>query len=256
MQTYPRGQIGLMLLIIMAVVVALVLSLASRSLSDTVLSRQDVESNGAFQSAESGVEAALNQIRQNPAPTTIPISMGIFQGNSKVSLTPNYALYVREGETAQLSTVGVTGNLTIYWTKKTDAAENLTCVSEGSGKAPAAMGIAMYQPAGNTVSYKFYNPAGCTLPGNGFAAGTAGVGDYLSSASVALTAGTTYVRIMPLYDGATVAAAGNGLSAQLYLIQSTTSGGDAQSDIQVQRSIEAPGSVFDYALFSGSTIVK
>ncbi len=249
------GQIGLMLLVIMAVVVALVLSLASRSLSNTVLSRQDVESNSAFQLSESGVESALNQLRQGTVPSGATTqTSGVFTSQYTVQTLAAYSLFVREGEQAHLDTSGLSGALTIMWTKKSDASENVACVSEGNGKAPAALSIAAYQGAAGTVHYAYYNPYGCTLSGNGFAAASAGTGGYLSSVSYTPPAGTTFVRLMPLYSNSTVSVAGSGLSTQLYLIQSSTSGGSAQSDIQVQRTLDAPGSIFDYALFSGGTI--
>jgi hypothetical protein len=46
------------------------------------------------------------------------------------------------------------------------------------------------------------------------------------------------------------------MSTQLYLIQARAAGGDAQKEIEVRRGLDAPGAVFDFALFSGTTIVK
>jgi len=63
---FPKGQVGLLLLVVMGIVVALVMSVASRSLSDTVLSRQERESSAAFAVAETGVERALNILRTTP----------------------------------------------------------------------------------------------------------------------------------------------------------------------------------------------
>ena len=246
-----------MLLVIMAVVVALVMSLASRSLSDTVLSRQDVESNNAFQLSESGVESALNQLRQGTVPVGVTAqTSGLFSSQYTVSPLSSFSLFVREGEQAHLNTAGLTGALTVMWTKKSDTSENKPCVSEGNGQAPAAIGIAAYQSAANTVSYSYYNAYGCNLAGNGFSSSSPGSGDYLSLVSYTPPAGTDFVRIIPLYSNATISVSGSGLSTQLYLIQSSTTGGDAQSDIQVHRTLDAPGSVFDYALFSGGSIVK
>ncbi len=256
----PEGQIGLLLLLIMGVVVALVMSVASRSLSDTVLSRQEKESSAAFALAESGVENALNAIRQGSVPsgiTTLNDSTGLVSGQYGVSPESTYTLYLREGETATLDLAGFVGpNLTILWTKKSDQSENLTCVGEGSGSAPAAIEITAISSSDNTATRSYYNPSGCVLPGNGFDTSSSGGTDYLSSITYPVIANTTSVRLKPLYAGTTISVSGAGLQTQLYLIKASAVGGDAQKEIEVRRGLEAPPSILDYALFSGGTIVK
>src|SRR3989344_1551249 len=60
-----RGQVGLTILLVMGVLISLSLSIASRTLGDLVLSRQEKEGSEAFHLAEQGVEEALNAIRQD-----------------------------------------------------------------------------------------------------------------------------------------------------------------------------------------------
>lgn len=248
-----------MLLVIMGVVVALVMSIASRSLSDTVLSRQERESSAAFSVAEEGVESALNSLRQGAVPSGAPAlsdSLGFASGSYAVAPTASYALYAREGETAQLDLTGFSGTLTLYWTKKSDVSENLSTCTEGSGTAPAAIEVSAIQTAANTVKRSYYNPASCVIAANGFTSSSDGGTDYRSSVAYVVPANTTTLRIKPIYSGATISVTGNNLKTQLYLIQSNASGGDAQKEIEVKRGLDAPPSIFDFAVFSAGTIVK
>lgn len=250
------GQVGLLLLVVLPLVVGIALSLASRSLSDTVLSRQESESSKAFRLAESGVEQALNSIRQGSNVSQIPLTGdSVFSGSTAVVGSDTLGLFVKEGELAHLDVTSFApGTLTIDWTRSQVASEDTTSCSEGSGNAPAAIEVIAYK-SDDTVSYTYYNGYGCVL-GNNFGQANSGVDPFLSTVSYSVTANTLYLRIRPLYNDATIEVDGSGLSTQLYLIQSKAEGGDAQKEIEVKRGLDAPGSVFDYALFSGSTIVK
>lgn len=249
------GQVGLLLLVLMGVVVALVMSVASRSLSDTVLSRQERESSAAFTVAETGIESAMNALR-DPNLETVggPLAdlSGLVTGNYKANLS-TYALFVKEGETAHLNTSG-SGSLSIYWTKKGDSSEDIASCVGGSGMAPAALEISAIKATGVVRSY--YNTSNCDPEANGFNATSAvgGGANYRSMITYAIPAGSTAVRIKPLYAGATIAV--TGLSNQMYLIQSEASGGDAQKEIEVRRGLNAPPSIFDFAVFTNGTVVK
>lgn len=259
-QLHKQGQIGLILLVLMGVVIALALSLASRSLSDTVLSRQEQESSTAFRLAETGVEQAMNLIRQDDLESVPlqPLTSGIFSSSYDINTLSSYALYVKEGEQAHLDLTGYNvGNpLTVQWTRRADSVENPSGCSEGSGNAPAALEFVAIQGGSSTATYSYYNPNCNMTSPNGFEDSQEGNTTYLSSISYTAPLGTTMLRLRPLYSDATISATGNGLSTQLYLIQSEAQGGDAKKEIEVKRGLDAPPSVFDFALFSGGTIVK
>lgn len=257
-----RGQIGLMLLVIMGVVVALVMSIASRSLSDTVLSRQERESSAAFSLAETGVEQAMSFLGQGTVPDgviNIPTTLDIVDGQYKVLPTTSYGLFVREGETANLDVDNFSGDLTISWTKKADKTENVTTCHEGSGFAPAAIAVSRLNDT--SVKHEYFNPnqngLTCALGTNGFSNAAIDGGDnYRSSTTVNIVTGTMAVRIKPIYNGATIEVSGTNLKNQLYLIQSKATTGDTQREIEVKRGLDAPPAIFDFAVFSGGTIVK
>lgn len=255
-----RGQVGLLLLVIMGAVIALVMSVASRSLSDTVLSRQEKESSEAFSVAETGVETAMNAIRNGDIQSGGNISglNNFVSGDYAIAPKSSYGLYIKEGETAHLDLTGfnVANSLTISWTKKSDATENLTSCSEGSGLAPAAIELSAFQAGANTVIKSYYNPYNCALSSNAFTSSIDGGTDYRSKLTYIVPTSTTSIRVKPLYSGATIQVAGTGLTTQLYQIESQASGGDAQKEIEVKRGLDAPPSIFDFAVFSAGTIVK
>lgn len=253
------GQVGLLLLVIMGLVVGIALSLASRSLGDTVLSRQESESAKAFRLAESGVEQALNALRQdNTTNSTLNLTGdGDFSGTTSIDGQTTFGLYVKEGEQAHLDVASFApGTLQLMWSRTSDTTENPSTCSAGSGGAPAAVEIIAHNSNG-TVSFNYINPYDCTPETNGFEnTAVSGSNGYRSSATYNVLSGVTAVRIRPLYTDATITVSGTGLSTQLYLIQSKAAGGDAQKEIEVKRGLDAPASVFDYALFSGSSIEK
>lgn len=265
-KSYASGQVGLLLLIIVGLVIGLVLSIASRSLTDTVLSRQEMENTAAFSLAESGIETALLKLTQgttNLSWTDLPPeSSGVFDGNYAITSSNSFEMYVKEGEGIEIDLTAFPGvSLSVNWSKDNVPFEDPTCTgSEGSGNSPAALGLTVVESA-DTVRRAFYNPnvanlGLCGLSSNGFSNSSSGSGGLMSSTTVTKQAGDQVLRVVPIYNGATVRISGVGLTEAMFRVQSVAKGGDVQKEIEVKRSREAAGSVFDYALFSGSTIVK
>lgn len=251
------GQIGLVLLVVMGVVVSLVLSVATRSFSDITLSRKEKESNAAFSIAESGVEAALLELSRGASSGsgTIPDATNTIIGDYNINVTSSYDLYVNEGETAQIDLSGSPTNVMVHWAKSQEVPGGLC--TEGSGNAPAAVELAIFD-AGGRVLRSYYNAYGCNLNSvNHFSSSSDGtLGSFTSRAAVSLAGGEQYLRIKPIYNGTTINVSGSGLASQLYLIQSKAAGEDVRTDIEVKRSLAAPGSVFDFAIFSNTSIIK
>lgn len=257
---YRRGQVGLLLLVVMGLVIGLVLSIASRSLSDTVLSRQERENSAAFSLAESGVEEALRALSSGTNSsewTTISDSTGQFVANYSVGELTSFEMGVKEGETVEvdISSLANGTNLTIAWTKSGSSLEDVTCSGgQGSGSNPAAMALTVIG-TGGAVRRGYYNPYNCQVNGNGFALANAGSAPYKSAQSVTKQAGDLQLRATPIYNTASMRITGQGLTEAMFRVASVAEGGDAQKEIEVKRSRDAAGSIFDYALFSGSTIL-
>ena len=124
---------------------ALVMSVASRSLSDTVLSRQERESSAAFSLAESGIEKAMNEIKSSGGQSLSGNLSGLanfVSGEYNIEPSATFGLYVKEGETAHLDLTNYIPTITLAWTKKSDSIENVATCTEGSQGAPAAVEIA------------------------------------------------------------------------------------------------------------------
>lgn len=239
----------------MGVVIALVLSIASRSLSDTVLSRQEKESSTAFSLAETGIEQALSLLVGNPDLST---EASLTDLQYKIAQSATYQMYVKELDTAHLDMAGYnTANpLAISWTKKGDISEDLICGIEGSGGSAASIEVGAINGSTGAVSRSYFRASNCATFANGFAASLDGGASYRSTTSYSVPAGTTIIRLKPIYAGATIEVTGPGLPNQQYVINSKAVGGDAQKEIEVKRGLESAPSVFDYAVFAGGTIVK
>lgn len=253
------GQIGLLLLVVMALILSLAMSLGARSLSDSVMSRQESGSAKAFRLAENGVEQAMNMIRQgNTSQGTTTQNEGIFAGAFELNPQNDLSLYVKEGEQVyiDLETFDANNDLLIRWSRVGDLKENPGCTGEGSGLSAAAMEIIQVSGDGNTASFDYYNPANCPIVANGFASSSMGNEEYVSQVDFNVTTGSREIKLRPIYGGATINVTANGLGVQLYQIQSYAEGGDAKKEIMVKRGLDAPPSIFDFALFSGTTIVK
>lgn len=255
---YRSGQIGLMLLLVTGLVVSLVLSIASRVITDTSLSRQEKENNESFAIAESGVEQALLSLSQGQTDlSNIPLSNtgSVVSGNFDLMASSSFDMYLKEGETAQIDLTGTPSNIVLKWGK--DGEDPGTC-TEGTGTAPAAVEVSIFLSTA-VVNRAYYNPNRCAATlatTNNFAASSAISGTFVNSQNIALPANAIFMRVKPLYNGTTVNVSGTNLKSQLYKVQSFAAGADSRSDIEVARSLDAAGSVFDFALFSNTTIVK
>ncbi|MEI6690647.1 MAG: hypothetical protein WCL07_02750 [bacterium] len=259
-QKIYSGQVGLILLIVLGLLITLIMSMASRTLSDTVLSRQDKEQSATFAIAETGVEEALKSIREGQVPAgslQVTDSLNNITGQYLVAQRNNLEIFLKEGESTEIDLTGtVTPTLTISWTKKNAPVENVSCQSEGSGLAPAALELVTISNTLGVLKRQYFNPSNCPLVTNGFTLSAGGSDTYLSNLSWSVDAGGTSVRIRTIYNGATVSVNGVSLPPQQFDIQSQAKGGDANKQIEVKRTIDNAPGIFDYALFSGSTIVK
>ncbi len=257
MNKNPGGQVGLLLLVVLGLVISVVLSIAARSLSDVVLSRQEKESNAAFSVAEQGIESALLSITGNDLPTgavEISDSTGLVSGEYGVSEVVSFDLYVKSGDQAEIDLSGTSGSVSVSWTKIADPGENVSCSGEGEGNSPASLEVIVTK-SNLTLERDYYNGSGCLLE-NGFQASSPHGGAFLSTVNYSVPVLGATMRLRPYYSGATLRVEGVGLTTQMYLVQSEATGGDSEKEIEVKRSLDSAGSVFDYALFSEASVIK
>ncbi|HEX7456532.1 MAG TPA: PilX N-terminal domain-containing pilus assembly protein [Candidatus Nanoarchaeia archaeon] len=81
-----RGQILIVFLLILVLGTAVVLSVASRTVSDVRITTTSDESNRAYFAAEAGIEEALKQLQSDISPTT-PVSLDFEEINTDATVT-------------------------------------------------------------------------------------------------------------------------------------------------------------------------
>jgi Tfp pilus assembly protein PilX len=262
MQEYQRGQILLIVVLIMVTSLTIGLSVAARSITNVRTSQDSANSEKAFSAAEAGIEQSL---------TSNLATSGTFTNNSKYSTTlitvagtsfplNNGAPVLQDSPVDLLLstypgyTNPWTGNFTIYWgqsvctTTNTIAALEVVVLS-GTLANPQMARYNIDPCAQRSLSNKFQN----VIPGGGAVAGTA----YIYSSTIAVTSGL-FVRIVPLYAPAAIAVTGcnatntvcNALPSQGTVIQSTGTSADTERQIVTYRYYPTlPSEILQYTLF-------
>lgn len=233
---YQKGQILLIVVLVMVTTLTIGLSVAARSITNIRTSQDSASSEKAFSAAEAGIEKVLTNtsntgtstFSNNTKYTTSVITVAgtdfalnngspILKDSSSdvwLSSYPNY--------TNQWS-----GNLTIYWGKASDqcntseAANTMAAleviVLSGSQNNPQMTRYALDPCSPRSLSNKFQY----ITPGGGTVAGQS----YMYSKTITITAASPglFIRIIPLYAPALVAVRGccnTQLPAQGTVIQS------------------------------------
>lgn len=254
---YQQGQVGIIILLIVVVMSTIGISVASRSSTDVSLSKSTEDSNRAFDAAESGAEKALSDSSALDASNSTPVSGSI---NSIQNVSIDYTVskltslvtVVDEGFSASIDVRGAPaagGSLDINWAKET------SCVTAN----PASLIVTVYSTQGTSPAYrKIYSGACTKTPSDGFTIAAAGSGGYFRHVTVALTNTDQLVRIRPVYNQTSlkVASVGWTLPVQQFQVTSTAQStlNKETKALQVDRSLPAAPSLFDFTLFAGGSI--
>jgi hypothetical protein len=250
-----RGQAALVILLLMVVLLTIGISIASRSITDLRLSRQEEDSNRALNAAEAGIETALSQ--------DFNFSGTTYQGSVSVdpAVSVNYTIQkvgawetrLFKGISAQVDLSGSqTGNnVVIRWGKETNC-----------NQSPASLMIRIFRNTGTTTKVRTklaYAP--CSTHNDRFTVvSTDPSGELFRQVTIPLQSGDTFMRVKPLYNDTYLSVTGSGwtLPTQQYQVKSVagTTQGDETRAVQVNRTRAVVPSIFDYAVFSGTTIVK
>lgn len=259
------GQIGIIVVLIMVVLLTIGLSLASRTTKEVILATQEEESTRVFNAAEVGVEQALSTNLQFAGDVFTSSPITPTGSNTTVTYTINkqYQLEMQifQGVSATIQLTDTThpappASLLIDWSKEVDC----------STQSPAALLVSIYAvdrtvtPADVKVRYETYEPCGRA---NGFGTGLSvavDVNGYRNHATIPLAAKDTFLRIKPVYNDTKmlVRPSSGQMPVQSYNIRSSgnNNSGTENRNVQVVRSLPTAPSIFDYVLFSGTTIVK
>lgn len=247
------GQVGVITLLVMGVLLTMGLSVASNINRDLEISRQESETTRVFTGAEAGVEEALSNLEFEGDQTTGSVTT-IDEVTVDYTINRLYNLETRifEGVTVGVDVTGAAdGNiLQIVWSKEDDC---------GSTDIASLLVGVYYNDAG-TQRVRYYTASGCDR-GDGFGTPSAvNIDGYRRRLSLTLTSEDTLVRIKPLYSDAHIRVRPNSwsLPEQGVSIRSQASSvpGQEVRSITVNRSLPTAPSVMDYALVSGTTILK
>lgn len=251
------GQAVLIVLLIVAVILGLGLSIVSQSTTDVKISKQEQEGSRAFNAAEAGIEEALKSIvvgsGQQIVVDDITVSYDVV-GSTVIEgkFNENESLEVTlSGADLALNTVN------INWVDEDSLIENPASCVGSSSQAPASLLVTVIDDLDRAIRY---GVNACALNAeNGLSdVSISGDGGYLRKFSVSVGVDDQLIRIRPLYNQASFMIYGNvDLPNQAYEINSSAQVETLESKaIEVTRTEPASPSIFDYALFSGTSIVK
>src|SRR3989344_3852567 len=261
------GQAALTVLLVIAVALGFGLSIISQATTDVRIARQEQESARAFNAAEAGIEAALQNISAAAAligPQQISGLGDDVSGSYVVETANQLSAFFAENDTVQVNLAdhdpGLT-TVTINWVKADSNIENPGCSSEAV--TPASLVLTIIKGTAYGYSQRNFAYNACGVLDNGMAAAAlSGDAGYLKKVEVDIEAGYELMRIRPVYNQTSLLVTGNApLPIQGYEIASSAQVGTndqslATKAIEVTRTEPGAPAVFDYVLFSGTNLTK
>lgn len=268
MREYQRGQILLIVVLVMVTALTIGLSAAARTITNTRTSQDAENSEKAFSAAEAGIEQALTNNNN---------ITGTFNNSTKYTTTvttlSGTAIYLNNGA-AILKDDSIdlwlsnypgytnpwTGTITLYWGQATD-----TCTATPSNNTAAALELIVVSGSKTNPQVKRYAVDPCSerslsnkfeyvSPGGGSVNGK----NYNNKKSINVTSGL-FVRIIPLYGSANIGATGcdasntncSALPSQGTIITSVGTADTTQRKLITYRHYpKLPTELFPYSFFA------
>lgn len=277
---HQRGQILLIVVLTMIIALTVGLSIASRIVTELRLSRQNEESQRAFQAAEAGIEQTLRQEQSISSAVNFDENNASFtttytsEGGASILLNNGLEVDQTVGADVWLSDYssdpellfgnpmggGAAVSVTIYWRSP----EQTSCL-QGAGKSIApAIEISVLSGDKEDPSLSRYvvEASGCSrIPG--VAQGTSGnysIGEsqtpFRNSFTISITDGLI-MKVIPIYNsgliGVTAISNGNAIAfpAQGSIVESVGAAGNTVRKVTYFRSFpQLPLEVFPYSILS------
>ncbi len=254
------GQVALIVLLIMGVTLVIAVSLAQRTTEDVALTTKQAETTKVFSAAQSGAEQKLTEVLTAlRAGTTVNTAAGTSVLNDAnvnvvVDMLTEFIQPLDEGETYQVELPSPGSTVDIEWGSMAS-----NCSSD-----EASLLVARYNTLAGvtTVYYSGYYPIGTGCSGggsDGFAPATSvGSNGRRSAFSYNVVAGDEFLRIIPIYNSTDLFVSGAANPQYAVTADATNALGDNQESrvVQVTTSDLQPPSFLDYAVYSGTTIIK
>lgn len=247
-----RGQVALILVLVMTVVAGTVVAISGRTSIETRLQAINLDSSQAMVAAESGLEQALRNQPSGAISGDLDANTSFTVGKNQLSSSQSVYKGVRRGETIELTISGSTGSPTavnVYWSP----------VGTDTSFSSRALYISKLD-AGKLTDYAFN-----TDGSDGFTKESGAAAGYAYSASIPISATTTMIRVSVLGGDVDFGFSPNVGTLATQLIQRPVVGTvkrgtgagleKIQYGIDYQQSVssELP-EIFEYTLFSGGSI--
>jgi len=252
------GQVGLIILLIMVVILALGLSLATRTSQQAEISIQQEDTTRVFNAAESGVEAALANIYQAEESGTIDdisediSSLDILESDSDINynITKSNILetHLKQGTSTELQ-VPTAGSISFYW------------ATEQACEDTASLLLSVYADDGSQLTARHFAVGDCSgssTRGDNFIPNDAGPTPYLYAYTLFTTADDQFVRVKPVYTDTDIKIVGSPAVSQFTInsqAQNTLTSQETRT-FEVKRTLSTAPAFMEYALVSGSSIIK
>lgn len=263
------GQIAVVVFLMMAVLLVIGLSLATRTSQEIEQAGQAEDTTRVFNAAESGIEKALDEATFTAGVGDTVDIAAINNASVDISVEPtdDFSPIIQPGQSTTAYTTAAAGSLAIRWGSGTDCATNASIIvtkyvstSGGNYKAEHEA----YNPFSLPNNCNRNNQFTTDVVAAGGNADVNGVSTlFRSLVNVNIDAGTVFVRIKPLYVSTQLHisnASGNVLDSQSHIIRSQatdeSTGNKEVRTIEVTRTRPAPPTILDYALYSGGTLEK
>jgi len=274
-QKGSRGQVLLVVVVVMVVALTIGLSVVSRTITNLKLSKQNEDAQKAFQAASAGIDRYINQGNCAANPTACdPASQTLTssQFDTKVVEVQGTTLLLNNGNLVDQDRgidvwlanypnysipyyLAGPGQISIYW----GVTGQTSCVTgAGSATAPAIQVVLL---TGTTISPNLskylYDTCSARRSDNGFndtySTSTYNIAGstFLHRANITLSNGLI-MKVIPIYNSAKIAITGaNEFPPQGKIIESVGTAGDTKRKIIYYESYpQIPNEIFPYAILS------
>lgn len=264
---YSSGQVLLIVVITMVVALTAGLSLASRTITNLKLSKQNEDSQRAFQAASAGVDKYINASsgqtytsnlsNSNFTTTVTTVTGNILLLNNGDPVDQDRGIDVWLSTYPNYAAPLFTGSITMYWGGSTQ----IQCgTNSGIATRPAIEVLIVYgSVATPTVQKYVYDRCG-RVTGTGVLTGSNPSGsvfngvtfDTITAAPISISNGLI-MKIIPLYNSSIIGLNSPSMvfPPQGKVIQSTgTSGDSARKIVYFESYPQIPNEIFPYAILS------
>ena len=247
------GYVAVITLLIMVVLLSLGLSLANQATQEISLAGNESEQVRVFNSAEAALDTLLADPTSYLSDEDLPSELNdINNSDLAYSVTAgNLETYLQEGSTATIDLSNSSpSSISLIWK------DNLNCANS------ASLLIAIYSDDGadsyssRYLGAKPYICGGAEGP-PGFSAPIGAGGEYQNLYTISgLTTDDKLIRVKVLLANTTLKITGAGNQQYTAQAEATGNTDGVTSVIQGTKTLPAAPAIFDYALYSGSNIIK